>query len=55
MTEYLLTFFFYYGVAASIVTVLVGLWCWRKIQRQNELERLRHTWAGRANVKGWRL
>ena len=54
MMEFILTFLFYYGVAAGIVTVLVGVWCWRKVQRQNELER-RRAILGRANVRGWRL
>jgi hypothetical protein len=63
MTDFILTFLFYYGVAAGIVTILMGIWCWRKIQLQNKIERERARrpylvshWPDaqvRQNLRGW--
>lgn len=54
MTALILTILYWYGLAASAATVILGLWCWRQVRRQNAEEKLRHSLGYRANVKGWR-
>jgi hypothetical protein len=51
--ELVTTILLYWGIASGITTLLIGLWCWRKIQYQNKMERLRHQLGYRANLRGW--
>lgn len=55
MTEIILAFLYYWGIAAGVATILMMLWAWRQVRRQDEAERIRHSLGYRQNVKGWRL
>lgn len=54
MMEMLTTILMWWGSLSAVATVLVMLWAWRELKRQNEAERLRHS-LGRQNIRGWRV